>query len=140
MQYAGIYKLRKDGYDYSHIGNSFNLSQHRVRQIYDEVKYLKEDFRKLPPFEQALSTRSKNALMGYFKDRNIFTNPEILVQTGREKISSIQNIGAKNIKEITEALYKLGYIDYDDPWLKNHRDKNKVIDYISPERQTDLKT
>ena len=78
--------------------------------------------------------------MGYFKDRNIFTNPEILVQTGREKISSIQNIGAKNIKEITEALYKLGYIDYDDPWLKNHRDKNKVIDYISPERQTDLKT
>ena len=130
-----IYKLQKDGYDYSHISNLFDLSQHRVRQIYDEVKYTKDDFPKLPPFEQALSPRSKNALMGYYKDRKIFTNPEIVANAGKENILSIKNIGRKNLKEITEALYKLGYIDYDDPWLDWHRDKSISMFYISPERR-----
>ena len=41
----------------------------------------------------------------------------------------------KYLKEITEALYQLGYIDYDDPWLENHRDKNIAIFYISPTRR-----
>jgi len=130
-----IYKLRENGYDYFHISNLFDLSQHRVRQIYKEVKYLKEELPKLPPFEQALSTRSKNALMGYFKDKSVFTNPEQIVIMGKNAILSIQYIGRKNIKEITQTLYKLGYIDYDDPWLDWHRDKNIAMDYISSERK-----
>ncbi|MCK5680852.1 hypothetical protein KAI46_08600 [bacterium] len=131
-----IYQLRKDGYTFTHIASLFDISNARAQKIYQGVKYLKEEFQKLPSFEQALSPKSKNALMGYFKDSDIFTNPEILVQTGREKLLSIQNIGIKNIKEITEALYQLGYIDYDDPWLENHRDKSIAMFYISPERRT----
>ena len=125
-----IYKLREEGYDYSHISNLFDLSQHRVRQIYKEVKYLKEELPKLPPFEQALSTKTKNALLRHFKDRSIFATPEKFVQMGKDAILSIQNIGRRDIKEIAQALYQLGYIDYDDPWMNWHRDNNKVMDYI----------
>jgi len=131
-----IYQLKNDGHIFVQIGELFDITKARAQKIYTEVKYLKEEFPKLPPLERALSTRSKNALLGYFKDKTIFTNPEILVTTGREKLLSIQNIGAKNIKEITEALYQLGYIDYDDPWLDNYRDKRIAMFYISPERQT----
>ena len=73
--------------------------------------------------------------MGYFKDKSVFTNPEKIALMGRNSILSIQYIGRKNIKEITQALYNLGYIDYDDPWLDWHHDKNIAMDYISPERQ-----
>lgn len=131
-----IYKLREEGFDYPHISNLFDLSQNRVRQIYKEVKYLKEEFPKLPPFEQALSTITKNALLRYFKDRGIFATPEKFVTMGRDAILSMQNIGWKNIREIAQALYNLGYIEYYDPWLDWHRDKNKAMDYISPERRT----
>lgn len=129
-----IYQLRKEGHTFIRIGKQFNISRARAQKIYKDVKYLKEDFPKLSPFEQALSARSKNALMGYFKDRSIFTNPDKIASMGRDTILSIQNIGRKNIKEIAQALYKLGHIDYDDSWLNWHRDKNIAMDYISPER------
>ncbi len=131
-----IYKLKNDGHTFVHIGESFNISRARVQAIHAEVKYIKEEFPKLPPFEQALSPRSKNALMGYYKDRKIFTNSEIIANAGRKKIFSIKNIGRKNLKEIAEALYKTGYIDYDDPWLDDYRDKRIKMYYISPERPT----
>ena len=129
-----IYQLKKEGHTFVRIGEQFDISNARAQHIYKEVKYLKEEFPKLPLFEQALSVRSKNALMGYFKDRSIFANPEKIVLAGRDKILSLQNIGIKNIKEIAQALYQSGYIDYDDPWLDRHRNKNIPMNYVSPER------
>jgi hypothetical protein len=106
--------------------------------IHAEVKYIKKEFPKLSPFEQALSPRIKNVLMGYYKDRKMFTNPEIIADAGKEKIFSIKNIGRKNLKEIANALYKTGCIDYDDPWLDDYRDKRIKMYYIYPERPTEF--
>lgn len=71
-------------------------------------------------FIEALSTRSKNALLRCFGGREeIFLKPEIIAEAGPSKLKMTNQLGFKSLKEIAGALYKFRYITDLYEWLKS---------------------
>jgi hypothetical protein len=68
-------------------------------------------------FSDMLSTRSINGLIGCFGDGDIINQPE-RIAAGRDKLTRARNIGKKSLQEIALALFKYGFIDDTDKWLK----------------------
>ncbi len=116
-----IYELRKQGVIFRHIASTFGISPARAQQIYASAKYKKEHFDSLPPLKKILSKRTQKVLNNYFRDENILENPKKIADLGWETTLKIKNIGRKSIREITFALYDLGFIDYEDEWLDPYR-------------------
>lgn len=114
-----IYRLRKDGATFRHIGSLFNITGWRACQIYHRLKYRKEHFDSWPPLKKMLSFRSQNGLRDYFKSESILRNPKKIAETGGRELLKIRNVGAKTIKEIASALHNLGYIKDVNSWLNN---------------------
>jgi hypothetical protein len=68
-------------------------------------------------FEDSLSTRSMNGLIGCFGDSDIIYQPE-RIAAGRDKLTLARNIGAVSLGEIASNLYKYGFINDINNWLK----------------------
>jgi hypothetical protein len=68
-------------------------------------------------FKDMLSTRSKNGLIGCFSDDDIINQPE-RIAAGRHKLTRARNIGRKALQEIASNLYKYGFINDIDKWLR----------------------
>ena len=69
-------------------------------------------------FKDSLSTRSRNGLIGRFGYSDIIYQPE-KIAAGRDKLKLARNIGPKSLREIAEALYKLGYIEDIEYWIRS---------------------
>ncbi|MFC1819436.1 hypothetical protein ACFL0B_10200 [Thermodesulfobacteriota bacterium] len=67
-------------------------------------------------FPCTLSTRCQNALIGCFDDSDIIYQPE-RIAAEREKLTLARNICPISLREIAEALWKLGYIDKIFKWM-----------------------
>ena len=59
----------------------------------------------------------KNDLTGAFGDPDIINQPE-RIAAGRDKLTRARNIGAVSLGEIASNLYKYGFINNIDEWLK----------------------
>ena len=116
-----IYKLRNQGATFSHIASAFSISRSRAQQLYARTKYMKEVFETLPPLRKLLSKCTQKVLDNYFKGENILENPQKIADLGWDQMLKIKNIGRKSIREVTFALYDLGFIDYEDEWLDPYR-------------------
>ena len=68
-------------------------------------------------FPRGKSTRNKNGFIGCFGDRDIINHPERIV-AGRDRLTLARNIGAVSLGEIASNLYKYGFINDINNWLK----------------------
>ena len=68
-------------------------------------------------FADSLSTRGKNGLIGCFGNGDIINQPE-RIAAGRDRLTLARNIGAVSLEEIASNLYKYGFINDINNWLK----------------------
>ena len=79
--------------------------------------YAASYFPKMKTFAEMLSTRAKNGLAGAFGGPDILYHPE-RIAAGRERLTLARNIGAVPLGEIASNLYKYGFINDIDNWLR----------------------
>lgn len=106
--------LREQGQTYARIGEHFNISRNRARQI--AIKAQRERaLAKNMPFRAMLSYRTSNVLISKFGAMG-FTDPRIIVQCGSDYISRLRNMGSISLREIELALLRLGYLVEGQEW------------------------
>ena len=74
-----IWRLRKEGKTYSQIAKQFDLSKHRIRQIYFKKQERMEKAAEWPALKRELSARVQHVLV------KVFGSEEILNQRAVEK-------------------------------------------------------
>jgi DNA-directed RNA polymerase alpha subunit len=112
-----IFIQRERGDTYKEIAVLFGISPERVRQICSREKRRFERRQSVPTLKTLVSKRLQNALQYNLYNQNLLENPEQIAALGSQKILRIRNIGRKSIKELADALLRLGLIREDDRWL-----------------------
>ena len=69
-------------------------------------------------FKDELSIRSINGLARCF-GRQALDTPEVIAKAGAKRLCLAVGLGGKSIKEISEVLYKFGFVDSIDDWLES---------------------
>jgi hypothetical protein len=106
-----IFAMRETGATYREIANSFDISDGRAWQICLKLKERKDNFDSYPVFKKRLSKRFQRALTEYYGSEDILENPQIIAGMSVGKILQIKKIGRKALKEISNALNEVGYIE-----------------------------
>ena len=120
-RYQVAYDLRQAGKTFREIGTAMGCSDSYAQYIYRkacEAKWEDEN----NPFAAALSTRMKNALRVYRDGRKSLSNgrtlyPQNIADAGYKKLSTIDHIGPKGIRELAEALERFGFIESAAEWM-----------------------
>ena len=112
-----IFIQHEQGGTYKKIAALFGISPERVKQICSREKRRFERRQSVPTLKTLVSHRLQTALQYNLYNQNLLENPEQIVALGSQKILRIRNIGRKSIKELADALFRLGLIGEDDRWL-----------------------
>ncbi len=121
-----IFIQHEQGDTYKEIAALFGISPERVNQICSREKRRFERRQSVPTLKTLVSKRLQTALQYNLYNQNLLENPEQIAALGSQKILRIRNIGRKSLKELADALLRLGLIREDDRWLilpEYHRPK-----------------
>jgi len=130
-----IIELREKGVTYADIAKRFSISPHRVRQIHTRCLKVKLEADTAPPLKKMLPPRLQNALVYYFNDKDIFTNPEKIKTVPLSELTrKAPMIGKISIEELTTAMVLLGYVKEEDEWLEEWYGKYKTNPWRNPPR------
>lgn len=113
-----ICKLKEEGYSVSHLAIKYDISRSRVYQIYETYLERKQEAETSPPLKKLLTVRMRNALMYYFEDESIYTDPERIMSFSLRDYSRVQNVGKKALESLVKGMLALGYVKKGNKWLK----------------------
>jgi hypothetical protein len=124
-RYQAVYDLRQAGKTFREIGTAMGCSPSGAQCIYRkacDTRWEEEN----DPFGAALSTLTKNALREYRDCRKSLLkgralDPQKIANTGCKKLSTIDQIGPKGIRELAEALERFGFIESAAEWMEKGR-------------------
>lgn len=96
------------------IADHFGISTTRVKQII-EAEQREVSISEQWPFCTLLSNRTRNRLYENFGDE-VFANPRIVFEYGRNNLVRLKNVGRNTLREIDSALYHMGIIHEGQEW------------------------
>jgi len=120
-----ICKLIDQGCKRSTLAVKNDISRSRVCQIYDKYLERKHEEETSPPLKTLLTIRMRNAMMAYFKDDTIFTDPARIMSLTLRDYTRVQNIGKYALESLVNGMLALGYVKKGDAWLQDWDHKYK---------------
>lgn len=120
-RYQVVYDLRQAGKTFKEIGTAMGCSPAGAQHIYRkacDARWEEEN----NPFGAALSTLTKNALREYHHCGESLCNgrtlyPQNIADMGYKKLSTIDRIGPKGLRELAEELERFGFIESAAEWM-----------------------
>jgi hypothetical protein len=120
-----ICKRIDQGCKRSALAVKYDISRSRVCQIYDKYLVRKHEEETAPPLKKLLTIRMRNAMMVYFKDDSIFTDPARIMSLTLRDYTRVQNVGKYALESLVNGMLALGYVKKGDAWLQDWDGKYK---------------
>ena len=118
-------KLIDQGCKRSALAVKYDISRSRVCQIYDKYLVRKHEDETAPPLKKLLTIRMRNAMMVYFRDHSIFTDPARIMSLSLRDYTRVQNVGKYALESLVNGMLALGYVKKGDVWLQDWYNKYK---------------
>jgi len=112
-------KLKEEGSSVSQLAAKYDISRSRVYQIYERYLEYKHEEKSAPPLKKLLTVRMRNALMYYFADESIYTDPARIMSYKLSDYKKVQNVGKEALDSLVNGMLALGYVKKSNKWLKS---------------------
>ena len=116
-----ICKLKEEGYSGTTLAIKYDISRGRVYQIYNTYLAQKVADETNPPLKKLLTVRMRNAMMNYFQDESIFSDPKRIMSFTLRDYIMVQNIGKYALQSLINGMIALGYVKEGDKWLEGRK-------------------
>lgn len=118
-------RLKEEGCTGDELAAKYDISRSRVYQIYKSYLSKKHEEETSPPLKKLLTVRMCNAMMHYFKDESVFSDPARIMSFTLRDYSNAQNVGKYALESLVNGMLALGYVKNGDIWLQEWYHKYK---------------
>ena len=114
-------KLKEEGCSGRVLALKYDISHARVYQIYKAYLAQKVEDETWPPLKRLLTVRMRKAMLDYFKDDSIFSDPARIMSFTLSDYIRVQNIGKYALQSLVDGMLALGYVQEGDEWLEGRK-------------------